>query len=319
MTAYVIRRLLGLVPTLLLITVITFVIIKLSPGDPLAQYAGANVDPAQLARLRQRWGLDDPLHVQYWRWLTNFLRGDLGVSLSSNRPVLAEVKERFPATALLAASALTFALVVAVPLGTLSALRPPSTVDHLASGLALMGLAMPNFWLGLLLLWAFSVRLRWLPSFGLDSLDVQGGWRSAAETGRRLIMPTVVLGTAGAAAYMRFLRASLMTVLRSDYIRTARAAGLPEKVVLYRHALKNALLPLITMLGMDVPVLLSGALVTEQVFGWPGLGFYTWRSVMSRDYPAIMGVLTIAALLTLLCNLAADIAYALLDPRIRYD
>lgn len=319
MTAYVIRRLLGLVPTLLLITVVTFTVMKLAPGDPLAQYAGAAVDPAELARLRQRWGLDDPLHIQYWRWLTNFLQGDLGVSLASNQPVLAEVKERFPATALLAASALGFALLLAVPLGTLSALRPHSFLDHIASGFGLMGLAMPNFWLALLLIWVFSVRLGWLPSFGMESLDETGGWRSVAETGKRLIMPAVVLGTAGAAGYMRYLRASLLAVLRSDYIRTARAAGLSEKAVLYRHALKNALLPLITMLGMDVPVLLSGALVTEQIFGWPGLGFYTWRSVLSRDYPVIMGVLTITALLTLLCNLVADIAYAWLDPRIRYD
>lgn len=319
MTAYVIRRLLGLVPTLLLITLVTFVVMKLAPGDPLAQYAGASVDPAELARLRQRWGLDDPWHVQYWRWLSNFLRGDLGMSLTSNQPVLAEVKERFPATALLAASAICFSLLLAVPLGTISALRPHSSLDHLSSGFGLLGLAMPNFWLGLLLIWFFSVRLGWLPSFGMDSLDVQGGWRSAVETGRRLIMPTVVLGTAGAAGYMRFLRASLQAVLRSDYIRTARAAGLSEKVVLYRHALKNALLPLVTMLGMDVPVLLSGALVTEQIFGWPGLGLYTWKSVLSRDYPVIMGVLTITALLTLLCNLVADVVYAFLDPRIRYE
>ena len=309
------RRLLALVLTLILITLVTFLVMKAAPGDPLTRFVDPTISREELETLRQRWGFDDPLHVQYLRWAGNFLRGDFGVSLKSHRPVLELILERLPATLLLAASALLFALVVAIPVGVLSAVRQYSFFDNLATGLAFFGLAMPNFWFGLLLIALFSVQLDWLPSHGMQSI----GGGGVLDVLAHLIMPTIVLGTAATAVYTRYLRSSLLEVIRQDYIRTARAKGLSERVVIYKHALRNAFIPLATLLGLELPNLVSGSLVTEQVFGWPGLGWFTWRAVLERDYPVVMGVLTMTAFMTLIGNLLADLSYAMLDPRIRYD
>ena len=315
MAAYLVRRLLAMIPTLVLITVVTFAIMKIAPGDPFSKFIDPTIDRAQLDALRAKWGLNDPIPVQYLRWAGNFFSGDFGISLKHQRPVLELIAERLPATMLLAASALLFALVISIPIGVLSAVRPYSRFDNVATGLAFFGLAMPNFWLGLLLIGLFSVKLNWLPSHGMQSIDGGG----IGDILLHLIMPTLVLGTASMASYTRYMRSSLLEVIRQDYIRTARAKGLSERAVIYKHALKNAFIPVATLLGLELPSLVSGSLVTEQVFGWPGLGWFTWRAILERDYPVIMGILTMTAVLTLIGNLLADISYALLDPRVRYD
>ena len=305
-----------MIPTLLLITVVTFLIMLMAPGDPLSSFVDPTITRAELERLREKWGLNDPWYIQYLRWAGNFFTGDFGHSLAYNRPVLELVLDRLPSTLLLTTTALLLALIVAIPVGVISAIRQYSAFDNLATSFAFFGLAMPNFWFGLLLIWLFSVYLGWLPSFGMQSID-----RGMAidEVAKRLIMPAIVLGTASMASYTRYMRSSLLEVIRQDYIRTARAKGLNERVVIYKHALKNALIPVATLLGFELPSLISGALVTEQVFGWPGLGYFTWRAVLRRDYPVVMGMLTATAALTLLGNLLADISYAFLDPRVRYD
>lgn len=318
-TGYFLRRLLGLVPTLLLITLVTFLMVRLAPGDPLTFYAAGDVDPRELAHLARQWGLDEPLPVQYWRWTSNFLRGDLGHSYMYNQPVGQLLAQYLPASTLLAGAALLLSLALGILLGLAAAVRPGGTVDKVVSGFSLAGLSLPTFWLGLLAIWLFSVRLGWLPSFGMSDVAVTTGWRGALSAGRHLLMPAGVLALAGAASYSRYVRASLLEQSQADYLRTARAQGLSPWAVLYRHGLKNALLPLVTVVAMDLPLLLSGALVTEQIFGWPGLGWFTWQSLLRRDYPVIMGALALAALFTMGSNLLADLAYRLLDPRVGYD
>ena len=317
---YVLKRLVGLIPTLLLITLCTFMIIKIAPGDPILMFMDTmEADQMEdLERLRERMGLHDPLHVQYWRWMTNFFTGDFGQSIAARRPVLELILERLPATLLLTAAALVFSLVISIPVGIISAVRQYSLVDNLVTTFAFFGIAMPNFWLGLLMIWLFSIYLGVLPSGGMGTIGVSGGWAGFLDTGRHLILPMIVLGTASMAGFTRYMRSSVLEVLNEDYIRTAKAKGLSERVVLYKHALKNAFIPMATLLGFRLRMFISGSLITEQIFAWPGLGWYTWHSVNRRDYPVMMGILTFAACLTLIGNLLADVSYAFLDPQIRY-
>ncbi|HCC32599.1 MAG TPA: diguanylate cyclase [Clostridiales bacterium] len=317
MRRYVLRRVLQAVPVLLGITMISFFIIHLAPGSPAALLVDPTADPASFEAMERALGLDRPLHVQYYRWVVRLLRGDLGRSFDDGRPVLERVVERIDLTFLLMAAAFLVSFCIGIPLGIVCAVRQYSRTDHVASAFAFVGLSLPNFWFALILMLLFTITLGWLPAQGIQTHGL--GFNLWDRT-RHLIMPVIVLGYGGAlAGYFRYTRSSMLEVIRQDYVRTARSKGLAERVVIYRHALKNALLPLITLVGLALPGFFGGALVTEQVFALPGIGRMAWTAIMRRDYPTVMAINTIAATLVVAGNFLADLAYGLVDPRIKYD
>lgn len=305
MRGYIQRRLLLLVPVVWGVVTVVFSFIHLVPGDPVLAMVGENAQPADIARLRQQLGLNDPLHVQYFRYLAKLVRGDLGVSLHTGKPVLRTIIQRYPATIELALASLLLALIISIPLGVVSATNRNSPVDHFSMILALLGISMPNFWLGPLLIILFSIKLNLLPVSGSGGLS-------------HLILPAITLGTAMTALLTRMVRASMLEEMGQDYIRTARAKGLPERVVIYKHALKNALIPVVTIVGLQFGTLLTGAIITETIFAWPGLGRLTIQSISRRDYPLVQGCILMISLTYILVNLATDLLYTVLDPRIRY-
>lgn len=316
MTPYIARRLLGTLPLLLAITFVTFAIMQAAPGGPLAVYRNnPSVRPADLKRIEQQLGLDKPMHVQYVTWLGNLLRGDWGDSFAANEPVLTLVLERLGNTLYLMLTVFVVTMLIAIPVGILSALKQYSVFDHLATFMAFIGFSVPIFWLGLIALIVFSVELRWLPAGGMRTI---GAPFSIADRARFLILPVAVMSLHAAGQYTRYLRASMLDVLSQEYLTTARAKGLRERWVIITHALKNALIPLVTVIALDLPALFSGALLAETVFSWPGMGRLFWNSATRFDYPVLMALITITALLVVLMNLVADIVYAYLDPRIRY-
>jgi len=278
-------------------------------------YLDPTLDPRDYAEVRERMGLNEPIHIQYAYWVSHFFTGDMGISFNYGRPVWELLKVRIAPTVLLMSLALLSAYLIAIPVGTLSAIKQYSPLDHTVTALAFIGISMPNFWLGLLLLSLFAVTLGWLPSFGMREL-IGGG--DLIDRIRHLIMPVIVLGTAYMAGITRYMRAQVLEVKNEEYIKTARSKGLREWWVISKHMMKNSLIPIVTLFGLQLPVLLGGALITEQIFSWPGMGYFFWRGVTARDYPVVMAILTLSAVLTLLGNFIADLAYGLLDPRIRY-
>jgi len=314
MLPYLLRRLATLVPVLLVVSVVVFSLIHLTPGDPVAIMLREASDPATAAALRTALGLDRPLPIQYLTWLGRAARGELGRSIRTNQPVTQAILERLPVTLTLAAAATLLALVVALPAGIVSAVRRNSLADVAGTVAALSGVSLPNFWLAILLIFVFSVTLGWLPPLGWVSpvRDPWGGLRS-------LVLPAVTLGTAMTAVVMRMTRSSLLEVLQLDFVRTARAKGLREGRVLLRHALRNALIPVVTVVGLQAGALLGGAIITETVFALPGVGRLLVDAIFQRDFPLVQGVVLFLALNFLLVNLVVDLAYAVLDPRIRYD
>ena len=316
MARYALRRVLQAMPLLLGITLGIFLLIRLVPGGPLSAYEGnPDVTPQDLARLRQQLGLDAPLPVQYVRWLGRLGRGDLGWSLVSHRPVTSMIGERLGNTAYLMGLALVLTFAIALPAGIISARRQYSWFDHAVTTMSFAGFSMPTFWSGLLAILVFSVWLRWLPAGGMYTV---GEAFSLADRLRHLVLPLGILTLFSAARYTRYLRASMLEVLGQDYIATARAKGLGERVVIQKHALKNATVPVVTIVALDLPQLFSGALITETMFSWPGMGRLFWEATLRLDYPVLMAVMTVSAALVVLFNLAADLAYGFLDPRIRY-
>ncbi|MEK7372634.1 MAG: ABC transporter permease [candidate division NC10 bacterium] len=316
MARYALRRVLQAVPLLLGITLGIFLLIRLVPGGPLSAYEGnPDVTPQDLARLRQQLGLDAPLPVQYVRWLGRLGRGDLGWSLVTHRPVTSMIAERLGNTAYLMGLALVLTFAIALPAGIISARRQYSWFDHAVTTMSFVGFSMPTFWSGLLAILVFSVWLRWLPAGGMYTV---GEAFSLADRLRHLVLPLGILTLFSAARYTRYLRASMLEVLGQDYIATARAKGLGERVVIQKHALKNATIPVVTIVALDLPQLFSGALITETMFSWPGMGRLFWEATLRLDYPVLMAVMTVSATLVVLFNLAADLAYGFLDPRIRY-
>ena len=309
MTKYLLWRLASLLPVLLGLSLITFGLLGLVPGDPAEILArqGRDVDPtpAQVEAVRRQLGLDQPLHIQYLRWLARVTQGDLGQSLRTGEPVWDELIGRLPATLELALVGLTLGLLMALPGGILAAVWRDTVVDHLSRGLALMGAALPAFWLGAMLIVLFAVRLRWLPAMGRGEPA-------------QLILPGFALGISASAVLMRLTRASLLETLREDYVRTARAKGLRERVVVLRHALKPAMLPVLTVIGLQFGNLLGGALVIETIFAWPGLGQFIMTSILARDITVIQGFTLMMGLVFVGTNLAVDLAYRWLDPRIAY-
>jgi peptide/nickel transport system permease protein len=298
--------------TLFLITVIVFTGVRMIPGDPARVMAGTEADEAGLEEVRQKYGLRDPIPVQYLRWLGHAVRGDLGESIRTRDSVLRLVGQKLPITLQLASYALLVALLIAIPVGVLAAVRRNTAWDYLASSVSLCGVSIPNFWLGIMLILLVSVRLRWLPASGFVSF-VQDPWGNT----QRLLMPAVVLGAALAAVLMRQTRNSMIEVLSADYIRTAYAKGLRPKIVVFRHAIRNGLIPVITIFGLQLGALIGGAVVTEQIFVVPGFGRLILEAVFTRDYPVVQGVVLITASAYVLINLLVDVSYSLLNPRIR--
>lgn len=305
MWRYILRRLLMLIPVLFGISIFVFLLMYFTPGDPAVLMLGEGAPPEQLEALREAMGLNDPFYVQYYRWLRNAVRGDLGRSLRSKKLVTEEILDRLPATTELAVAAVAFAVIVGVPVGILSATKPNSWFDNLAMVAALTGVGMPVFWQGIMLILIFSVHLRWLPS------SVRMGGLEY------LILPAITLGTASTASIARLTRSAMLEVLQQDYIRTARSKGLPRRMVTFRHALRNALIPVVTMIGLQFGGLMSGAVLTETIFAWPGIGRMIVDAINNKDFPLVQGTIMTFALMYALVNLIIDVTYALLDPRLR--
>ncbi|RTG93629.1 peptide ABC transporter permease [Thermus scotoductus] len=335
MWSYVLRRLLGLVPVLFGITLLVFLFLQLIPGDPAQAILGERGTPEQLAALREKLGLNKPLYVQYLTFVKNILTGDLGTSAVSTIPVAEELKRRWPATFELALAATLVAVVFGIPVGILAAVRKNSLLDTLSMSLSLVGVSMPVFWLGLLLVYFFAVNLHWLPTGGRLSTDLAIDFRPITgflvldgmlalkpevlmDALRHLILPALTLGTIPLAILTRITRSAMLEVLSQDYVRTARAKGLAERQVILKHALKNALLPVVTIVGLQFGTLLGGAILTETIFSWPGIGSYIYEGILNRDYPVVQAGVLVVATVFVLVNLLVDLSYALLDPRIQY-
>ena len=304
MVRYIYRRLLLLFLVLFGVVTLVFFLIHLIPGDPVDIMLGDHAVSVDKQALRHNLGLDQPIHVQYFKYLASVIQGDLGLSIYSKRPVLHEILERFPATAELMLGAMTFALLIAVPLGIISAIKPHGLLDGGAMMVSFIGVSMPNFWLGPLLIILFAIQLDWLP------INERGGLE-------HLILPSLTLGASMAAMLSRMIRASLLEVLDEDYIRTARSRGLPARKIVLKHAMRNALIPVITIIGLQVGVLLSGAIITEAIFDWPGLGTLLLEGIYTRNYPLVQGCILFIAAIYVLVNLATDITYGWADPRVR--
>jgi peptide/nickel transport system permease protein len=322
MWLYIGKRLLLMIPLLVGITLVSFVVIHLAPGTPVELQTSLNpkVSLEAQKRLRELYGLDKPLTVQYWDWLSRLARLDFGLSFSPDRrPVWDKIKERLPVTITLNLLSMLIILGVAIPIGVLAAVHPHSLFDRATSLLVFFGFAMPTFWLALLLIMFFGVYLDWLPISGLTSLTYPqlGFWGKIRDLASHLVLPVLVAAFGGLAGMSRYMRGNMLEVIRQDYITTARAKGLPERTVIFKHALRNALLPVITILGLSVPGLIGGSVIFESIFAIPGMGQLFYGAVMARDYPLVMGELVIGAVLTLLGNLLADVGYALVDPRMR--
>jgi peptide/nickel transport system permease protein len=287
------------------------------PGDPFQMYLeNPNASAEQIEFVRRHYGLDRPVYVQYANWVKNVLRGNWGVSYNSRRPVMELIKSKIRPTVELSFFALNVALLISIPLGVTSAVKKNSLFDYSTTGLTYLGISMPVFWFGLMLQLLFSVRLGWLPSAGRATLGSRGG--GPLDIFMHLLMPGFVLALVYIASWSRYTRTNYTEVLNQDYIRTAFAKGLTNSQIYGGHALRNAIIPLVTVVTLDIPVLFSGAVVTETIFSWPGMGFFFIDSLNKRDYPVLMGILLINALLVIICNLAADILYAILDPRVKY-
>ena len=316
MGRYLLRRLLHLGPVLLGVSLIVFLVLHLTPGDPAEVMLGSQATQEDLSRLRAQLGLDRPLHVQYLHWIGRVVHGDLGRSLWMKRPVLTEVMERFKATLLLTASALLLSTVGGIALGIGAATRANSLLDRLSTVASLFGASMPVFWLGIVLMVIFSLWLGWLPASGMFAPYGGGGPRDLLA---HLVLPAFTLAAASVTIIARLTRSAMLDVLGQDYVRTARAKGVTEWTVVVRHALKNALIPIVTVVGVQAGYLLGGAVLTETVFAWPGVGTLVVQGILARDVPLVQGSVLVVACTFVLVNLAVDVLYAYLDPRIRYE
>jgi peptide/nickel transport system permease protein len=313
MTAYVMRRLALMLPVAFLVTIGVFLLAHLTPGDPALILLGEDRNPEAIAAIHHRLGLDQPLYVQYVTWLGQIVHLDLGRSVTTHQPVAIAIGERLPATFELGAVALIWSLLVAIPLGTIAAVRRGSLIDRLATGFTVGGVSIPNFVIGIVLIFVLSVSLRLFPFGGYVPFN-----KDAYENLRHIVLPAIALGTAGAAINMRFTRSSMIEVLNLDYIRTARAKGASWQRVVFIHALKNALIPVVTIIGLQIGGIIEGAVVTETVFTWPGVGRLAVESILNKDYTVVQGIVLVAAFSFMFANLLVDLVYGWLDPRISY-
>ncbi len=317
MTKYIIKRILQAIPLLILITIITFLIINLAPGDPAVMF----INPERMGKvdlnvIRHNLGLDKPLYIRYFIWLGGLLKGDFGISFFRNRPVLDLLMEALPNTIVLSVVSVLISTIIAIPAGMISALKRGSVWDYFFSTISFIGISIPAFWFGLMLLLVFGAQLQWFPIGGMRENYDQFVFMDRLS---HIVLPAIVLGMSGMATDMRYMRSAMLEVINQDYIRTARSKGLSEKIVIWRHAFRNALLPLITLFGFMIPGLISGAAITESIFAWPGIGRIVVEANFTRDYPIIMGELVFVSVLVVLGSLIADVLYAVADPRIKYD
>jgi peptide/nickel transport system permease protein len=322
MARYLVKRLIMMIPILLGITIISFAVMQLAPGKPtdLATAENPKATPEAKERLTKLYGLDKPMHVQYINWLSRIVRLDFGQSFSPDRrPVTEKIAETIPITIGINLLSLFLIILVAIPIGVFSATHQDSLFDKAATVFVFVGFAVPTFWLALLMMRWFGIDLAWLPISGVKSItyDMMTGPQKIWDIAKHLVMPVALSAFGGLAGLSRYMRSNMLEVIRQDYITTARAKGLPMRVVIYKHALRNALMPVITILGLSIPGLIGGSVIFESIFSIYGMGRLFYSSVMARDYPVIMGILVIGAVLTLLGNLLADISYAIVDPRIR--
>ncbi|MCL4861930.1 MAG: ABC transporter permease [Caldilineaceae bacterium] len=306
MGSYIRRRLLQSVIVIWGISLIVFFLVRLAPGDPVTMLLAETAGPEQIAEARAKWGLDKPIYVQYWVFLTKAITGDLGNSLFFQQPALKVLMERMPATLQLSAVALLFSLSVAIPIGILSALKRDTIWDYLGTGLAMLGQAIPPYWLGIMLILLFSVNLGWLPTSGRGTVS-------------HLVLPAITLGSVLMALVTRLVRSGMLDVMGDDYVRTARAKGLPERTVIVRHTLRNILIPLVTVIGLQLGALFGGAVITESIFAWPGVGRLALQAINARDYPLVQASVLVISVVYVFLNLAVDLLYVYLDPRIRYE
>lgn len=318
MQRLIVRRVLQFIPVILLSTMLVFTVVRLAPGDPAAAQFGPRASDARYAEAveayRRKLGLDKPIPVQYVLWLKQVVQLDFGESIRSEQPVSEVILEKLPATLQLMFAGIFFGLVLGVPLAIVAARNRDSPINSVANVISVIGMAIPGFWLGMLLIWVFALQLKVLPASGYTPF-----LEDPVDNLRKLILPAITLGVYELALVTRFLRAEMVEVLNSDYIRTARAKGMRERLVMWRHALKNAMIPLVTIMALEIGYLLGGVVVVEQVFGWPGIGWLVFQAISNRDYPIIQGVVILIAVGYSLSNLCADIIYGYLDPRIHYD
>jgi peptide/nickel transport system permease protein len=327
MTRYIIRRLLQLIPVLWIISVIVFILLQMTPGDPASELEdNPSITAEDRARFEERLGLNDPIHVKYWKWFSHLVQGNWGISIATKRPVLEEIGSRLPNTLRLMITAQITTVLLAIPIGILSAVKQYSLFDHAATTFAFIGQSIPIFWFGLLLIMIFSLTLKaadggpFLPTGGMYDLRLYDDTTAPfANRLRYMILPVVMLTMFGMGRYTRYTRGSMLEVLHMDYLRTARAKGLNEYKVVLVHALKNAAIPVVTILALDLPGVFGGALFTETIFSWPGMGRLFIRSAERSDYDLLMGIILFNGVLILLFNLVADVIYAFLDPRVRYE
>lgn len=328
MTRYVVRRLLGAIPLVLGIATIVFFVVNLAPGDPTLYLLAPGMNAEVVEQMRVNYGLDQPVHVRYVKWMGAMLTGDFGYSFTYNRPVLEVLMGFLPNTLILSACALALAFLVGIVLGTIQAVRQYSGIDSTLSVVLLFFYSMPSFWLALMLILMFSLMARnvwgwpiWFPASGMMSTghEFLGPWERVIDRAKHLVLPTLSLSLVLAAGIARYMRGSMLEVIRQDFVRTARAKGLPERSVVFKHALRNALIPVITLVGLYIPVLFSGTVFIELIFAWPGMGRALVDAINTRDYPLVMAGSFFFAILVVLANLVADILYAVVDPRIRYD
>ena len=320
MKKYVFKRLIQTIPVLIGISIIVFVLVKLQPGDPFSSMMDPNLSQEMKEKMLQELGYNDPIFIQYFKWLLRALQGNLGYSIQFKQPVLSVISNRLGNTVILSLCSMILSILIAIPCGVISATKQFTKTDYIVTIFAFMGLSIPSFFFGMLLIKVFSVDLGWLPISGMVTTGVNlTGWSYAFDVAKHMLLPMTVLALMNTASLMRYTRSDMIEILKTDYIRTARSKGVRRRSIIYQHALKNELLPLITVVTMQIPSLLSGALLTETIFVWPGIGRLNFNAVISRDYPLIMGIVMMVAVISLLTNLLADILYAVVDKRVKFD
>jgi peptide/nickel transport system permease protein len=318
MLRLILRRLLAAIPTLLVVTIISFGIMKAAPGDPVRMYVAGGMSKGSsedIERIRHNLGLDRPIHVQYYAWLRNAVQGNLGYSLSTRRPVIEVIGEKLPASLSLMGISFLLSMIIGVSVGVLSAARQYSLFDYGVTIFAFLGNSLPSFWIAMMLIWLFAVELRWLPTGHMSSYETTSS--PLLDSAKHYVLPVITLSLVSLVSWVRYQRASMLESLRQDYVRTARAKGLSEGTVRGRHAWRNSLIPIATLIGFSVANLVAGSYIIETIFSWPGLGQLGFDALLKRDYPVMMGVALLSAIFILVGNLIADVTYILIDPRIR--
>lgn len=313
MIKMIVKRMIQMIPMLFIISMVSFFLLQLAPGDPIRLYITPSMKPEDVERIRHSLGLDQPIYIQYFRWLTELLHGNLGYSIRSSQPVLAQMLERLPATIGLMGASMVLTLLVAIPLGLATAIRENSWMDKISNLFSYIGISIPSFWLGIILIDFFAIRMQWLPSMGMRTLGVE----SFVDLIKHSILPIITLSFQSCAIYYRYIRSNTISELKEEYVEFESGKGLSKSEILRNHVLKNVLLPVITLLGMSLPSLITGAFITERIFSWPGMGSYGIDAIYSLDYPIIMAITLFSGLLLIVGNLLADITYYLVDPRIR--